>query len=410
MNDRTLPRWLGPAALAAALVALVAGSTTEPVDAQSAFSQFEVVASAEGSRYAAESPGAPLTDQLADAGSPIAQSVLNNLGESQSFASAAYPGETVLTFPTLAAGAAGAPAPPPYPLIVSTSHPTTADASAEQGPTALESHSDGESTSARATSGAEQGGAGRLRAQSSAELVGGVLRAQATSTSEGFDAGGGLLRIGRVIGTAEASVDGSGALSKASDLVVEGVTVAGMAAEITADGVVFAGSTLPTASLSDALTASGIQVRLVEPLETERGVVSGAVVITSTQPGPTGPVTQTVVLGRASAAAVGRPATVRAPSAVVPPPAAPTPAAQAPAIAPSTPPAATVGGATPAAPTVAAAPATPAAPVATAAVRPGAFPFTDGFVFYIAIVLAALVTFGAGQLVRIMGVKAAWTS
>ena len=68
---------------------------------------FQAAAIAEGVRYTVTVPGAPLSDQIADAGGPVAQASLDSLGTSRGFASLPYPGDTATGLPGLVAGFTG---------------------------------------------------------------------------------------------------------------------------------------------------------------------------------------------------------------------------------------------------------------------------------------------------------------
>ena len=63
-------------------------------------------------------------DTFIDGGGPVAQSILDGLGNSQSFASLPYPSDNAISGPGLVAGLTGLPSPPPYPFYVNSSYPT----------------------------------------------------------------------------------------------------------------------------------------------------------------------------------------------------------------------------------------------------------------------------------------------
>jgi hypothetical protein len=376
------------------------------------------VGSAEGVRYQAVIAGAPLTEDIADVGTPVAQSEVDSVGGSLAYAAAPYPGELVLTSPALATSATGLPAAPDYPLIASSRHPTEPESSTEQPGVDLDARSNATSSSAVAVTGgsAEATSIGRASAESTSTLdeATGTLTVEATSAAEVVQFQG-LLRIGRVEGLASVTLAPGGDVERTSRVVVGDVTVAGISARITEDGVVLGDSASPlpgTGSQVDVLEDAGISARLIGPSETGDGIVSGALEVTVESAGPSGPVTQTYTFGRVSARVSSR----AGPHAAAAPALSPGPvlrdagdAAASPGGAPAGP------GSTstvaddgplpqPAGGPPAQAPVLDTAPAATG------FPLADTVSFYLTIVLAALTAIGAAQLVRIMGVRAAWIS
>ena len=88
------------------------------------FTSFDARATAEGFRFTFGAPGFVAVDTFIDGGGPVASSVLDGLGNSQSFASLPYPSDNAISGPGLVAGLTGLPSPPPYPFYVNSSYPT----------------------------------------------------------------------------------------------------------------------------------------------------------------------------------------------------------------------------------------------------------------------------------------------
>src|SRR5436190_19241540 len=85
---------------------------------------FEARAQAEGFRFTFGAPGFVAVDTFIDGGGPVSQSILDGLGNSQSFASLPYPSDNAISGPGLVAGLTGLPSPPTYPFHVNSSYPT----------------------------------------------------------------------------------------------------------------------------------------------------------------------------------------------------------------------------------------------------------------------------------------------
>lgn len=413
--------WALWTAATAVVVAALVVSGGRTADAQTELVNFAAIGSAEGVRYHTVAAGAPLTDDVADVATPQAQSIVDSVSGSNAYAAVPYPGETVLTGPALATGAAGLPAAPAYPVLASSSHPFEPEEDIEQPGVRIRASSDATSSRAAAITGGSSAPTGIGRATttsvSTLEQETGRLRAEAVSSAEVISVEG-LLRIGRVEGTAAASLVPGEPVERSADLVVGDVTVAGQSARITPQGVVVGdrASALPVGPQVDLLEEAGIGARLLAPIETEDGIVSGALEITVVTEGPSGPVTQTYTFGRASARVSSQAASPLGGGV----PTAPAPVAasgegdgpgtsMSDARVPDTP-AAQNGAASADQPTPRDTEAGTTSPVLQAQPVANAFPLTDTVSFYLTIVLAALVVFGAAQLVRIMGVRSAWIS
>ncbi|MGH9005902.1 MAG: hypothetical protein ACRDYV_22475, partial [Acidimicrobiia bacterium] len=135
-------------------VIALAGPKTAGADDTGAFS---AIASASSFRAQFGSPGRFAVDYYVDAGSPVAQAVVNGLGTSTAFASAPYPGETMVAGSGTFAGVTGLPNPGNYPFYVATSYPSKTDNSAGVVGYDLKAHSGETSSTATATSGGSGG-------------------------------------------------------------------------------------------------------------------------------------------------------------------------------------------------------------------------------------------------------------
>jgi hypothetical protein len=116
-------RRIRPIAVLAVVGLASAGIAWSPAGADD-FTSFEARATAEGFRFTFGAPGFVAVDTFIDGGGPVASSVLDGLGNSQSFASLAYPSDNAISGPGLVAGLTGLPSPPPYPFYVNSSYPT----------------------------------------------------------------------------------------------------------------------------------------------------------------------------------------------------------------------------------------------------------------------------------------------
>src|SRR5437879_2401595 len=68
---------------------------------------YEGVASADGVRFSMGAPGFVAVDTFIDGGGPVAQAIIDGLGNSRSFAALPYPGDLAISGPGLLAGLTG---------------------------------------------------------------------------------------------------------------------------------------------------------------------------------------------------------------------------------------------------------------------------------------------------------------
>src|SRR5918996_423312 len=120
---------------AAAALGLFAAATLQGPSTGATGGTFRGVAAAEGVRVGVTAVGAPVTNNVVDGASPIAQAAVDSTSGSSALASVAYPGDMVVTTPGLLAGVSGGQLSgvPPYPLTA-TAGSTTTPEQAVEGP------------------------------------------------------------------------------------------------------------------------------------------------------------------------------------------------------------------------------------------------------------------------------------
>jgi len=252
---------------------------------------------------------------VVEADGPIAQAQLDQTGESVGFAADPYPGAFALAIPgTVSAETGGRTPAPPYPLYVSSRNQGPTSASVTQPALTLEAQSTNSSSKASATSGVASPasiGYTSTSASVAADQITGRVTSVATGETDALVAG--PLRIARVYSQGQAVNDPASGLKTASNLEVDGITVAGVSVGVTPQGLVIGGTStpLPADPLGNELTQAGISVTYVsaEPARNPRGVIDGIVSpglkITYTQPGKANGLQTVSVLGRSVASASG---------------------------------------------------------------------------------------------------------
>lgn len=270
------------------------------------FTSFEGRAIAEGFRFTFGAPGFVAVDTFIDGGGPVASSVLDGLGNSQSFASLPYPSDNAISGPGLIAGLTGLPSPPSYPFYVNSSYPTQEKAEYAGPGINLQALSAEPATEGTATSGGGGGGSaiGATSAHTSSRREGGAIIAEAVVTADMINIADTLkIASGKV--SAMMSRSGTGDPVKASSFKLDGVSIAGQGVGFNETGFVFAGSGAPIPPenpLMDALRQAGIDVRYLAATSDDNGIISPGVVITQKAQFPGSPVMIfTYVLGRARA-------------------------------------------------------------------------------------------------------------
>ena len=296
------------AAMAAlGLVATVSGWS--PAGATD-ITSFEARANADGFRYTFGAPGFVAVDTFIDWGGPVAQSVLDGLGNSQSFASLPYPSDNAISGPGLIAGLTGLPSPPTYPFYVISSYPTAEKATYAQPGIDLSATSGEAATEGTAVSGGGSGDSaiGRTSAHTSStrDMATGAVIAEAVTTADMINIGG-VLKIASGTVSAKVSRTASGDPVRESSFKLDGVSIGGTPVGFNDKGFVAgpgAAPIPPNNPLMDALRQAGIDVKYLAPTQDENGITAPGVVITQKVQFPGSPVMIfTYILGRASARA-----------------------------------------------------------------------------------------------------------
>ncbi|MCW2499670.1 MAG: hypothetical protein JWN87_1346 [Frankiales bacterium] len=232
-----------------------------------------------------------LAEGRADFTSPRAQAIGNSLGTSTALASAMYPGDDIaglgdllglflppsvpLTVPPVA-----------FPLVVKADNGTPSPADASSPAYLLHARvDDAGAAEGVATSGASPVLAPGANSTSKAEVTttaDGGVRAAARTASEGFSLPG-VLKIGAVTTAATAARSGSGALTRSSDMAMAGGAVLGLPLELRNGKFV-----IPVLGQSIAVEDAIQALPILAPLK-ERGVRLEFQAATTTPNGITAP-------------------------------------------------------------------------------------------------------------------------
>lgn len=288
------------------------------------------IAVAQAVRATVVVPRLLVVETLADTGGLVSQAELTPVG-GQAFASSVYPGDPA-TFGQ-AAGAAGLPRPPDYPLYVAASHPSAPKA--EAAPPGQELSADaGEATAAgRAAAGAVTGvGEGpRLGVSESTaraeRLADGSVVARAESLVEGAVFPGGLA-LGRVRSIVTATLAPGGATPDVqASTTVTSATVNGTPVAIGPDGLTTpAPAGLPAGTLrplEDQLRQAGTSVRRVGAAPVQGGGSTDVIEVRSSAAAPAPGLPEGIViyrLGGATAMVAAAGPTDAGPPELTPPP------------------------------------------------------------------------------------------
>ena len=312
MHERRTPRWRWCGGVGAAVLSFVATGSlvTATILPPSALASaavgatsFSALATAEGVRVSTFFGGAPVTNEPAEGGSPVARAVLDSLGTSQAYASVLYPGDALVSVPGLIAGVSnGQLTPPSYPLIAASDRETAPEAEVA-GPGATMRASSSATRSLATTM------AGTVTASALTEMtVDGAVVSSGESVVTGLFSG--VIKVGNIRSTAEVVLGPDGTVTRSSAFEVSGLEVAGVKVAVGRDGLVLGEQTAPlpsAADLEEGLAGAGIQLRLLAAVETEDAIEGQGLEISLTR--DTGsavtPVTIRLRFGRAIAS-VGR--------------------------------------------------------------------------------------------------------
>jgi hypothetical protein len=294
------------AALAAVgLVGALIGWT--PAGAEGVTS-FEARAQADGFRFTFGAPGFVAVDTFIDGGGPVAQSVLDGLGNSQSFASLPYPSDNAISGPGLVAGLTGLPSPPPYPFYAGSAYPLQPESSMNEPGWTLHAKSEEFASEATAAGGADDQSAAfghvATHAVAHRDPGTGAVVSEASSTVTGFRIAD-VLKIAAVTVSARAARTSLDAVERASAFRVEGLLIGGQAVAVGETGLTLPGGSAPLPDSSPVLAAlkgQGITISYVRARTDEEGVTSAGLLITQEMRSPSGQTLRfTYSFGRASA-------------------------------------------------------------------------------------------------------------
>jgi hypothetical protein len=226
-----------------------------------------------------------------------AQSELDSLGGSRSFASSPYPGDLVISLPGTVSGLLGGVSfpVPGYPFFVTSEHPVQPDADEEVGPYSIAAHSAAGESHAEAHVGLSTAPPQvvSVTSRTSVSRDPATGRAEAVATTEVAPLSvSAVLRLGDVRATASVSIDPArpDAVVKRSSLSVGTVTVAGVELGLTDQGLSAGGTSLVPVDLSAVtalLAGSGVSIEVLPAQETATSVTSAGLRVTFQQVFPT---------------------------------------------------------------------------------------------------------------------------
>jgi hypothetical protein len=294
----------------AAALALFAAATLQAPSTGAAGGTFRGVAAAEGLRVGVTAVGAPVTNNVVDGASPIAQAAVDSTSGSSALASVAYPGDVVVTTPGLLAGVSGGQLSgiPPYPLIATAGSTTTPEQKVEGPGSTMRAAAVDRRAEATARSGAAAAEGAPAPAWATSSTVEaddvGAVTARATSEVTGVTVG--PLTLGRVTARSVVRRAPGGEPVRETSFDAAGLTIGEAKVALTPAGLVVAGTTTPVSAtpLQAVLDGAGVSVRSLAADNTTDGVVSAGLVVSRTQQLPTAisPVTVSYTFGRAMAA------------------------------------------------------------------------------------------------------------
>jgi hypothetical protein len=247
-------------------------------------------ATASGVRTSYDLPGFLVLDTYADAGGPIAQSVVNSTSNGTAFASFPYPGDTVVNAPALVNVATGQPFPVTYPFYVLADGLTPkASAKDATGSLALGADAGARTANSEARLAGPTAGvistAGSLQGTSVVISDDGVMTSIADSLTRGIDVQG-VLKIAEVhVRTTSILKPGDRKPTTTSATEVTGVSVLGQPVGLNENGIAAPGGAAgsPYApvldDLNQALAKEGISVALAGGRSVEGGMSNAGVEI-----------------------------------------------------------------------------------------------------------------------------------
>lgn len=280
-----------------ALVGAVAGLVliSSGAGADSALGGFTATAEASGMYTRYGIPGFFIVDNYVDGGAPVAQSLLDSAGTSQSFASYPYPGATAVGYPGLAALALGS-APPGYPFYASASYPTQPEGSVGDaaGPYVLTAKAQAQQATSDARAGLSRGAdVTAAVSQAKSDITVDADRVTSTSTSLAQGIAAGPLSIGSVKSASLTTYRaGDQASVTQTDMQLEGGRAGTYQFSFGRDGLKINDQGIPLpakeglASLNQALAPTGFTIRFEEPNALTGGATAAAFEIVNTRDVP----------------------------------------------------------------------------------------------------------------------------
>lgn len=295
------------ALVATGVVGLLGGGGTAAAQATPVFFG---TASAEGLRIGLVAVGAPVTNQLVDAASPLAQASLDSTTGAASIASVAYPGDLVLTAPGLVAGLTGGATSgliPEYPLVAQAGSTTTPSSRVElPGMTMAATGETGHASATASVGNPVVDAVPSLTYTTTADVTvddAGVVTATATAVTSAIAVG--PLSIGSITSTSTVTRAPGEEPVRDASFEIAGIKVLDLDLTIglTDEGLVLGGTTipLPLTALTDLLAAVGFEIDLLDEIVTDDGVIAGGVMIRRLQQladFPISPVTVSLNFGR----------------------------------------------------------------------------------------------------------------
>ena len=281
--------------MSASAAAVVVTALIVPTRSDAA-STFTASAGGEIVRVSLRLVPALLAEELLDPGAVTAQASLTSFGESTAFSSTPYPGSVPVSAPGLIDGLLGStPGVPPelgalvnlpeYPLIATSSYPSTPSSRVDVGSLSMDAQS-----RARESSATTGDGVNKTVARVVADEVTDVVTANATSVVGAIDLGP-LVQLGGVRSSSTVIQGADGALERSTDFSVASLSVLGIGLRVTRDGIELAGVNLPgglgaaldpVQQLLATLQERGTTIRFVDATETTDGIISAGLVVTST--------------------------------------------------------------------------------------------------------------------------------
>jgi hypothetical protein len=390
---------------------------------------FSGTAAADGVRATLTIPGAPLSEQLVDVGGPSAQVAVDSIGTSTAFAAFPDPGGVVQSAPGLLSGLLnqGAfglppiplPSLPKYPLLIKTDGTGTRDATLGAGPYSLKAHSAATSSNATAMGGLQTGVVGNVATVTSSSSVLPVADGSVVATST-VDVQGltiGPVTLAGIRSTATMALNHDGTITSSSKATINALEIGGLAVGIDSSSLTTPGPTVPLpigSALNALLGVLKINLQLAPTQKLPGKVIAPALLVTMPLDVPlgTGPGTLSLTLGGASASMSGSPTTDDETAGGSPGGGSGTAATDAGSATNAPSAAVPDGGAPVAGPDIASVPPSSKAKALAPATRRtaaivGIFDISS---LYLAITGCALAAYTLGHLIRLMGVRARWTS